>query len=246
MPVLVGTAGWSIDGSVAASFNGEGTSLQRYASVFPIVEVNSSFHRPHRETTWQRWRDAVPAHFRFSAKMPKTVSHGQRLIDCEGLLDVFLGQVRGLGEKLAILLLQLPPRLEFDPGATQRFFGVLRSRSATQIVLEPRHQSWFGDEADALLRAAHVARVAADPARHPNGGAPGGWRGLSYFRLHGSPVIYRSSYADRIDAYAEKLRGESAEGRPTWCIFDNTASSGAINDALASWALAAPGRAAQE
>jgi uncharacterized protein YecE (DUF72 family) len=45
--------------------------------------------------------------------------------------------------------------------------------------------------------------------------------------------MYRSSYADRIPALAEKLTQEASKGRQVWCIFDNTASSAAAGDALA-------------
>ena len=232
MTISIGTAGWAIGKTSVVSFPADGTSLERYASVFSAVEINSSFHRPHRASTWQRWRDAVPQHFRFSVKIPKTISHEQKLLGCEAPLELFLEQVRELGDKLAILLLQLPPKLEFDASATEGFFATLRSRCSTLVVCEPRHASWFEEDADALLRTIGVARVAADPARHCDASVLGGWRGLSYFRLHGSPVIYRSTYADRIGDYAKHLKREEAEGRPTWCIFDNTASSAAVGDAL--------------
>jgi uncharacterized protein YecE (DUF72 family) len=75
--------------------------------------------------------------------------------------------------------------------------------------------------------------VAADPARHPGAGEPGGWRGLAYLRLHGSPIMYRSSYGDRIAGYAAALKAEAEAGREAWCVFDNTASSAATGDALA-------------
>jgi uncharacterized protein YecE (DUF72 family) len=103
------------------------------------------------------------------------------------------------------------------------------------IACEPRHPSWFEPEADELLQRRRVARVAADPARVPLAAQPGGWPGLAYFRLHGSPVMYRSSYRDgRIEDYAEQLRSAGADA---WCIFDNTASSEAMGDALALMAL---------
>jgi uncharacterized protein YecE (DUF72 family) len=59
---------------------------------------------------------------------------------------------------------------------------------------------------------------------------PGGWPGLRYWRLHGSPVMYRSSYADRIQTYATLVREAAGD---CWCIFDNTASNAATGDALA-------------
>lgn len=232
MAMFVGTAGWSIGAEAAGAFPASGTALERYAAVLPVAEINSSFHRPHRFSTWERWRDSVPDRFRFSVKIPKAISHERKLVDCDALIEEFLGQVHGLGGKLALLLLQLPPKLEFEPALAERFLTRLQSGTAVPLVCEPRHASWFEPAAGALLRDCRVARVAADPARHPGASTPGGWDGLVYYRLHGSPAIYRSSYRDRIDDYAKLLRDDDADGRPVWCIFDNTASSAAIGDAL--------------
>ncbi len=75
MDVIIGTAGWSIAAKEAASFPAEGTALERYSRVFSGVEVNSSFHRPHRSSTWVKWAVSVPEKFRFEVKMPKTITH---------------------------------------------------------------------------------------------------------------------------------------------------------------------------
>jgi uncharacterized protein YecE (DUF72 family) len=233
MPVInIGTAGWTIPRDAAEYFPAEGSSLERYATRFEVAEINSSFHRPHRLSTWERWRDSVPEGFRFSVKVPKTVTHQAKLVDCSDLLADFLPQVEALGHKLAVILVQLPPKLAFDPAVARAFFADLAARSDAAIACEPRHPSWFEDDAGQLLDELRVARVAADPAICPAAAVPGGWQGLSYWRLHGSPVVYRSSYAERIGMLAEQLADEAA-GRPTWCIFDNTASSAATGDALA-------------
>jgi uncharacterized protein YecE (DUF72 family) len=232
MAAVVGTAGWSIPVKDAEHFAVEGTSLQRYAGRFRGVEINSSFHRPHRASTWAKWAESVPDDFRFSVKMPKTISHQAKLKDCTGLLDIFLEEAGGLGDKLAVLLLQLPPKLAFDEALVGDFLGELKARTSVQIACEPRHPSWFDPPADALLERLEVARVAADPSVVEQAAVPGGWRGFSYWRLHGSPVIYRSPYAGpRLDAYAAQVR-EAAQGREAWCMFDNTASSAATADAL--------------
>ncbi|HEY5721218.1 MAG TPA: DUF72 domain-containing protein [Allosphingosinicella sp.] len=231
-PLFIGTAGWSIP-LVAAERFGEGTSLERYARIFRGAEINSSFHRSHRPATWQRWAESVPDHFRFSVKLPKAISHERKLVDCADLVLRFLDEVSALGDKLAILLLQLPPKLEYDPALAEPFFNHLLPLTRARLVCEPRHPSWFEPGPDALLDRLGVARVAADPARVPPAALPGGWRGLTYFRLHGSPVMYRSSYDDgRLDAYAATIRADLDAGRETWCIFDNTASSAAAGDAL--------------
>ena len=227
----IGTAGWAIPRDIAEEFPPDGSSLERYASRFSVAEINSSFHRPHRVSTWERWRDSVPDDFRFSVKVPKTITHGAKLIDCSELVDGFLQQANVLGNKLAVLLVQLPPKLGMDSAIVSRFFRELAAASSAQLVCEPRNAAWFTDEADEMLRELRVARVAADPALCEAAGRPGGWQGLRYWRLHGSPRVYRSSYVDRMDCYAGLLR--RAEDAPAWCIFDNTASSAATGDALA-------------
>jgi uncharacterized protein YecE (DUF72 family) len=239
MTLRIGTAGWSIARDQAASFPAEGSGLERYAALLPCAEINSSFHRPHRASTWEKWRDSVPADFRFAVKLPKSVTHEARLADAEHLLDAFLAEASLLGDKLGVLLVQLPPSLALDARVATHFFRQLRERSPAPVTVEPRHASWFTDEAAALLRDHGVSRVGADPARVPGAEQPLVVDGLAYWRLHGSPVIYRSSYADRITELTATVRGTDA--RHKWIIFDNTASSAATGDALAlTRALAAP------
>jgi uncharacterized protein YecE (DUF72 family) len=230
MSLRIGTAGWSIPKDCADAFPFEGSGLQRYSAVFSAAEINSSFHRPHRASTWLNWRDSVPDSFRFSVKLPKTITHQQRLVACGELLTAFLDQVALLEQKLAVLLIQLPPSLEWNSTIARTFLHDLGSRTPALLACEPRHPSWMDEDADALLAELRVARVAADPARVPAAARPGGWSGLRYWRLHGSPVMYRSSYADRIEAYATLMR---QAGPDIWCIFDNTASNAAVGDALA-------------
>jgi uncharacterized protein YecE (DUF72 family) len=232
MAIKIGTAGWSIPRDSAHEFAGEGSALERYASRFEVAEINSSFHRPHRPSTWERWRNSVPPDFRFAVKLPRSVTHDAKLLDCAPLLDEFIAQAAILEDKLAVLLVQLPPKLELDPAIASAFFTDLGARTSSRLVCEPRNATWFTKEADGLLRDLRVARVAADPALCDAAARPGGWPGFAYWRLHGSPVTYRSSYMGRLDAYARALLDESLPAPERWCIFDNTASSAGAGDAL--------------
>ncbi|HWT13847.1 MAG TPA: DUF72 domain-containing protein [Allosphingosinicella sp.] len=233
MAVVIGTAGWSIPAREAAHFPPAGSALQRYSARFAGVEINSSFHRPHRDSTWRRWAESVPDGFRFAVKLPRSITHQRKLVDCSDLTAPFLEQVAALGDRLAVLLVQLPPSLAFDPNSAARFLEALAGAAAARIVCEPRHPSWFEDEADALLDRLGVARAAADPAVVPAAAFPGGHRSLAYWRLHGSPAIYRSSYDEaRLSAYAELVGMELRRRRDVWCMFDNTASSAATANAL--------------
>lgn len=233
MPVRIGTAGWSIARHHAERFPREGFALARYAARLPCVEVNSSFYRPHRPATWTRWAEIVPPDFRFAVKVPRTITHHKGLRDCGDPIARLLDETAGLGEKLGVLLVQLPPGLAFDSAVAEAFFSVLTVATPARVVCEPRHASWFDTAPDQLLADLKVARVAADPAPVPIGAMPGGWRGFAYWRLHGSPIVYHSAYgADRLDRYAAQIMRDGA-ATSSWCIFDNTASFAALGDAFA-------------
>jgi uncharacterized protein YecE (DUF72 family) len=241
--IRIGCAGWSLPREVQARFGPGDSHLARYASRFPVAEINSTFHRPHKPFVFERWAQAVPPEFRFSAKLPKTITHERRLAGCEGLLDEFLAQVTPLGDKLACLLVQLPPSLAFDAAAAAGFLALLRGRFDRALALEPRHASWFEPAPDALLRDLRIARVLADPVRHAPGAVPGGWPQRVYLRLHGSPRMYYSAYPpELLQALAGRMRRAEAEGAEVWCIFDNTAAGAAAGDALTLLRLLEEGR----
>jgi uncharacterized protein YecE (DUF72 family) len=233
--IRIGTAGWSLPGAHREAFPEAGTALERYAARFDAVEINSSFYRPHRPSTYARWAGSVPDGFRFAVKLPREITHTRRLIDVAEPLDRFLGEVASLGDRLGPVLVQLPPSLVFEAATADAFFAALRAAVAGDIVCEPRHPGWFEPDAEALLSAHCVARVAADPARVPAGGEPGGWPGLAYYRLHGAPRIYYAAYEPAaITAIAGRLAVHAAAGVPAWCIYDNTALGHATGDALAT------------
>ena len=109
---------------------------------------------------------------------------------------------------------------------------MLRSHFSGDVVWEARHASWFEGGVDALLLEYKIARVAADPACVAAAGSSGGVETLAYFRLHGSPRVYYSSYSDE---YLTELAGRLVRlaGASVWCVFDNTASGAAAENALA-------------
>ncbi len=231
--VRIGTAGWSIPRELQPHFLGEGTHLERYATRFDSVEINSTFHRPHRPSTYARWAASVPEDFRFSVKLPRTITHDLGLRDAGERVEAFLGDVAHLGARLGCLLVQLPPKLELDSGAAGSFFAHLRARFGGGVAVEPRHESWFESAADRMLAGSRICRVVADPTRSPAGLGPGGWAGLAYYRLHGSPRMYYSSYDEgALDRWGAALLASQDAGIPAWCIFDNTTLGAGTANAL--------------
>jgi uncharacterized protein YecE (DUF72 family) len=227
----IGTAGWSIPKQFTAELPHAGTHLERYSRAFTCAEVNSSFYRPHRISTWVRWAASVPEDFRFSVKAPQAITHEAGLACSPVQLKTFLAEVNTLANKLGPLLFQLPPKLAFNPAGAEAFLTILRDLHPGPTVFEPRHPTWFTPEADHLLQSFHIARAAADPARIPEASTPGGWSSLIYYRLHGSPRMYYSAYTE---SFLQALSATIAHQQPTaevWCLFDNTASGAALGDA---------------
>lgn len=229
MTARIGTAGWAIPAQWRDRFPPEGSALERYSRVLNCVEINSTFYRSHKPATFERWAASVPDDFAFSVKAPKEITHVRRLAGCEEPLRRFLDETANLGNKREIVLVQLPPKLSYSESVAVNFFTMLRSLYAGSIALEPRHPSWFTADVEHWMISAGIIRVAADPARVPEAAVPGGSTAQRYFRLHGSPEMYRSAYSPE---YLAALATQIRQTTPTWCIFDNTSAGAAAGDAL--------------
>lgn len=222
---IIATAGWSIPKTVADRFPEERTGLARYASLFSGVEINSTFYQRHRTSTFARWAESVPENFRFSVKIPKEITHTRAMMDIAEPIGTFFEDIAPLGLKRGPVLCQLPPSLAFAADRFEPAFKALRAVDSGQIVIEARHKSWASADATDLLTNYAIDRVLADPERvwtvEDFREAP------RYVRLHGKPKIYYSTYTH--EEIARLLKLMAPDG---WCVFDNTASGAAIENAL--------------
>jgi uncharacterized protein YecE (DUF72 family) len=230
--IRVGTAGWANPSDQQENRQPGCTHLQHYAQHFNCVEINSSFDSLHRRSTYERWADSTAVDFRFSVKIPRTLSHDTALRCSSAELDEFVDGVLGLGAKLAVLLLQLPPQAHFQPRVARQFLSRLTGRIEVPIVCEPRHPSWAEEGAERLLRDLKISRADADPERVAHV-----WTDtepVHYYRLHGSPRLYWSSYTDAyLRALTVQMTSERTGSSQLWCIFDNTAAGAAWLNARA-------------
>lgn len=225
-PVRIGLAGWSEAVSKhRAYFTGTGSGLERYASTLSMVEVNATFYRAVRPETFASWAAQTPDDFRFSVKINRAITHAARL-SAQAKLEQALEPMMSLAAKLAAVLIQLPPTLAFDPERDRAFLDRLRALYAGMVAWEPRHPSWEGAEASALLAEHGIVLVRTEipepDAAHTAGG--------TYVRLHGTPRRYYSAYSPTdLAALADWL---GAAASPAIVIFDNTASSAGVRNAL--------------
>ena len=124
-----------------------------------------------------------------------------------------------------------PPSLSFDASVVTRFLDLVRKIYKGPMVCEPRHATWFSPAVASLLDRCGVSRVAADPSPVPDATVPAGSPRVAYFRLHGSPRTYWSRYGENDIATLAAAVRNVPNAEEVWCVFDNTASGAAIENA---------------
>lgn len=238
--IRIGLAGWSEAVSRhRANFpclgqaGPEASALAKYATAFDFVEVNASFYRQFRAATYEKWASEVPAGFCFSVKMHRLITHHTRLKNA-GLLAPFFDSIAGLGAKLGVVLIQLPPSLSFDDAIAVSFFRALREHYDGPAVCEPRHSAWSSRGALDLLAAYRIGLVRTEI---PDSSCEAEARVAPlYFRLHGAPRRYYSAYSDEeLGRLAGCLRRDAQLAR--FVVFDNTASNAGVRNGSALLAL---------
>ena len=217
-------------------------------AILPCAEINSSFHRPHALKVYERWAASTPPSFRFSVKLPRTITHEGELRRPGPLLDAFFAQISGLGEKLGALLVQLPPSQAFNSRvagpSSRNCASDTRDRSSASRGT-PRGSSRARTQ---MLVRHRVARVATDPSRIKAALHPAGWMPDAARRRTGDrllpPARITAQVLVALSARAPSTMGERDQHAPAntdvWCIFDNTASGAAIENALEMMALLSP------
>jgi uncharacterized protein YecE (DUF72 family) len=235
--------------------------LTHLAGLLPSVEVNGTFYSLTRPAACDGWRRSVGPDFVFAIKGSRYVTHMLKLRNFDTpLANFFSSGILRLGRQLGPILWQLPPQLPFDAERARNFFeAVPRDMRAAERcarrhdartsgraaltapdgrdailrhAVEPRHPTWFTDEALAVLQSLEVSLVAADTAgRHPFSLAR--TAGFAYLRLHGSTQLYASRYEDHeLATWAARIRAFRASGADVYAYFDNDGHANAPHDAL--------------
>jgi uncharacterized protein YecE (DUF72 family) len=245
MSILIGTSGWHYRhwvGSYYPPRTPADAFLALYRRDFPTVEINNSFYRLPSPETLARWRDAVPARFRFAVKASRFITHFKKLKDGGASFRLFFDRVRVLEERLGPILFQLPPRWGYDGSRLEAFLTSLPP--GPRYVFEFRDPDWYRDEAFALLD-----RFGAGLCIHdmPDSRGPEVVTGkLAYVRFHGPAGKYRGAYPDAALArWAARLREWSARGLDVFAYFNNDIGGYAPRNAKTLQALVEAGKEAR-
>ena len=230
--LFIGISGWSYDEWAGNFYPAEVPKsrwLEYYCHQFTTVEVNASFYRLPRESTFQKWRETTPDGFVFAVKASRYITHIKKLNEPAKSAELFLSRAKILGDKLGPVLFQLPPGLKVR---LDRLEQILQSRPKDlRYCFEFRHTSWFCKEVYDLLRRYNTALCIADSPKFPL--VIQRTADFSYFRLHGSPILYRSRYSSgELKAWAERIERYLDEGADVYVYFDNTDEGHATTNAL--------------
>jgi uncharacterized protein YecE (DUF72 family) len=228
--IHVGTSGWNY-GHWKGVFYPEELKprdwLAFYGQHLTTLELNVTFYREIKAATFEKWRHTVPDDFLFSVKMSRFITHIRRLRVERGSLERFFGGVSVLEEKLAVILIQLPPSLKFDGDLVSAFFDLLDP--AFRYTVEARSESFAGEPFFSLLRERNIAWCISETAgRYPHCEAI--TADFVYMRLHGRERLYASSYGDdELQGIKEQIE---AWGKETFVYFDNDFAGYAARNAL--------------
>jgi uncharacterized protein YecE (DUF72 family) len=230
---FVGTSGWVYRSWREHLYRGVPTRawLAHASSTFDSLEINGSFYRQISPATYQRWRSETPPGFRFALKGHRFVTHYKRLRDVDRSIALLRDAASALGDKLAVVIWQLPGNFTSDPERLRGFVRSLGAWSAVRHAIELRHRSWFTEEVEEILREAQVASCMSDAPDFPL------WRAVTtdlvYVRLHGHSRKYASSYTrPHLRRWAADAEVWAREGRDVYVYFDNDAEGAAVRNAL--------------
>ena len=208
--------------------------LARYAAEFGTVELNNTFYRLPRPEAVARWREETPPGFVFAAKGSRFVTHMKRLLEPGPALSRYFEPVARLGEKLRVVLWQLPPRWRANPERLAAFLAALPRAGGLRHAVEFRDESWYDDAVCDLLDAHGAAFCEHDLVRRRPPRLTGGFR---YVRFHGSTGKYRGRYgAEALAPWARDLARHAARG-DAFVYFNNDAGGHAVRDARELLAL---------
>ena len=229
----VGTSGWSYDAWRDDFYRGVPRKdwLRFCAERFTAIEVNATFYRLQSRETFRRWRNETPDDFRFAIKGNRFLTHNKKLADPLPAIRIERDRASGLGNKLAVVVWQLPHNFHKHMDRLEGFVRALRRWQRPRHAIEFRHESWFDAEVADCLREFRVAVCQSDAADWPLWDAV--TTDLVYVRLHGHAVTYASGYSEsQLREWATKIHRWGRKGFDVHVYFDNDAFGRAPRDAL--------------
>lgn len=233
--LYIGTSGWSYSNWKGIFYPEKLASakfLEYYSTQYNCTEINSSFYRIPLAKTAEKWAATVPDDFLFCTKLYRGITHYKKLKNPETDLQIFFERMAPLQPKLAMVLVQLPPSLAFNPEVVSQFYDALKPyQPAYKFALEARHKSWFTDESLLMMSDVKITHVIEDAGKFYVG-HKAVTTDTVYIRMHGRNALFASSYTDNeLDELAEEIIEYLQEELKVFVFFNNTMNGNAVLNA---------------
>jgi uncharacterized protein YecE (DUF72 family) len=231
--VRIGTSGWSYDHWTKVLYPpglASARRLSHYVEEFDTVELNASFYRWPKDSTFTGWREQLPNGFAMSVKAHRGLTHYRRLAAPEPWIERFERCWQLLGDRHGVLLVQLHPEQRRDDARLDGFLAGVPT--SIRVAVELRHPSWDDPAVYALLETRRAAYVVMSGAGLPC--IPRATTDLVYVRMHGPDpdAMYTGSYStEEIRIWAERIGQWNIEGRDVWIYFNNDPHGHAVRNA---------------
>lgn len=233
MGIYIGTSGWNYDhwqGILYPYGTTRWNRLNYYIHQYRTVELNSSFYKWPTLSAFKSWQRRLPPGFLLSVKAPRHLTHTKRLYAPERWMGRIKTCWHELGDKRAVLLVQLSPRFSFDYARLHYFLQQIPSWM--RVAIEFRHESWHQESVFDLLQQYGVAYCIMSGAHLPcvlRSTAP-----FVYVRLHGPDRehLYGGSYSnDDLHWWADRIREWERQGKEVYVYFNNDGGGNAVYNA---------------
>jgi uncharacterized protein YecE (DUF72 family) len=163
--LLLGTSGYSYTEWIDAGFYPRNTRtsemLPLYAHTFSVVELNYTWYQMARSDAMERMAARVPANFKFTTKLTRTLTH-ERDDRWRDQLHLFTQGITPLAPQLQAILVQLPPDFTRSVANRKYLADLLDGLEHYPVAVEFRHRSWAVDPVFAELERRRVSLVCVD------------------------------------------------------------------------------------
>jgi uncharacterized protein YecE (DUF72 family) len=219
--LYIGTSGWSYDHWRGVFYPGDlpkSRWFEYYAQKFSTVEVNATFYRTFKDSTYQKWYDQSPDDFKYVLKAPRLITHRKYLKDAEEIIKSFWKSAAILKEKFGLILLQLAPQTPYNIKLLKN--AILAFDNPHKVAVEFRHKQWFTEEIRDLLKEIGAVFCGVDSPKIQLMD----WvtSDTAYLRFHGRKKWYSYNYSEEeLEGVADLITRTTRGGTEQFYIFFN-------------------------
>ena len=200
-----------------------------YAQQLPTLELNNTFYQFPTEARLKTWYNKCPDDFVFSVKAHKSITHSHRFKNCEAQVNDFYDVCeKGLKDKLACVLFQLPPSIQYSDEKLEEILSYMKQ--GFKNVIEFRHQTWWNKKVYDRLAASDITFVSVNHPKLATDLITN--TTTAYVRLHGNPDMFYSNYETEMLKDLHQQIEDSKQLKEAFVYFNNTAGDAGILNAV--------------